>query len=105
MRLELVRRPEPSRLMTVLSPLIAVGLTLLTGFVVFTIFGVDPVQALYVFFVEPLTAVWSVEDLFIKAIPIVLIAIGLSLCFLANAWNIGAEGQFAAGAIAGSVLP
>ena len=31
-----------------------------------------------------------------------MIAIGLSLCYLANAWNIGAEGQFLIGAVAGA---
>jgi simple sugar transport system permease protein len=34
----------------------------------------------------------------------VLIGVGLSLCYLANAWNIGAEGQFLIGAVAGSWL-
>lgn len=105
MRLELVRRPEPSRLMTILSPLMAVMLTVATGFVIFTIYGVDPFEALYVFFVEPLTAMWSLEDLVIKATPIVLIAIGLSFCYLSNTWNIGAEGQLIAGAIFGSIPP
>src|SRR5207244_4618239 len=33
-----------------------------------------------------------------------MIAIGLWLCYLANAWNIGAEGQFLIGAVAGSWL-
>ena len=33
-----------------------------------------------------------------------MIAIGLSLCYLANVWNIGAEGQFLIGAVAGSWL-
>ena len=105
MRLELVRRPEPSRLMTLLSPLIAVALTVVTGFVIFTIYGVDPLEALYVFFIEPLTASWSLEDLVVKATPIILIAIGLSFCYLSNTWNIGAEGQFIAGAIFGSIPP
>jgi ABC-type uncharacterized transport system permease subunit len=105
MRLELVRRTEPSRLMTVLSPIIAIGLTLITGFVIFTAYGVDPWRALGVYFVEPLTAQWSLEDLVVKAVPIILIAIGLSLCYLSNTWNIGAEGQLAVGAIVGSILP
>ena len=39
-----------------------------------------------------------------KATPLVLIAVGLSLCYLANVWNIGAEGQFLIGAVAGSWL-
>jgi ABC-type uncharacterized transport system permease subunit len=105
MRLELVRRAEPSRLMVFLSPLIAVALTVVTGFVIFTAFGVDPFEALFVFFVEPLTAQWSLEELVIKATPIVLVAIGLSICFLSNTWNIGAEGQLIAGAIFGSIPP
>ena len=39
-----------------------------------------------------------------KATPLVMIAVGLSLCYLANVWNIGAEGQFLIGAVAGSWL-
>lgn len=105
MALDLVRRPEPSKLMTILSPLIAVALTVVTGIVIFTIYGVDPLEALYVFFVEPLTASWSLEDLVVKATPIILIAIGLSFCYLSNTWNIGAEGQLIAGAIFGSIPP
>src|SRR5438067_590018 len=40
----------------------------------------------------------------VKATPLVLIAVGLSLCYLATAWNIGAEGQFLVGAITGGWL-
>ncbi len=105
MRLELIRRPAPSTLMTVASPLVAVALTVATGFVIFAAFGVDPLEALYFFFIEPLTAAWSLEELVVKATPIVLIAIGLSVCFLSNTWNIGAEGQLIAGAIFGSIPP
>ena len=36
-----------------------------------------------------------------KATPLALIAIGLSYCFRANLWNIGAEGQFVMGAVSG----
>src|SRR5205823_12327678 len=42
------------------------------------------------------------QEIAVKATPLVMIAIGLSLCYLANAWNIGAEGQFLIGAVAGS---
>ena len=37
-----------------------------------------------------------------KATPLLLIALGLALCFRSNVWNIGAEGQFILGAIAAS---
>jgi simple sugar transport system permease protein len=82
-----------------------VGLTVALGFVIFAAIGIDPFEGLYVYFVEPLTKAWSLQEILVKATPIVLIAIGLALCYLANNWNIGAEGQFTAGAIAGSALP
>ncbi len=105
MRLELLRRPQPSRGMAVLSPLIAVALTVATTFVVFAFYGVDPVRGLYVYFVEPLTQGWSREELVVKATPLVLIAVGLAVAYLSNNWNIGAEGQFTIGAVTGSIIP
>jgi simple sugar transport system permease protein len=105
LRIELIRRPERSLLMAFLSPVLAIALTLAAGFVIFASIGIDPFKGLYVYFVEPLTIDWSLQELVVKAIPIVLIAVGLALCYLANNWNIGAEGQFTAGAIAGSALP
>jgi simple sugar transport system permease protein len=105
MHIELIRRPERSRLMALLSPVIAIALTVIAGFIIFAAIGIDPLRGLYVYFVEPLTQAWSLQELIVKAIPIVLIAVGLCLCYLSNNWNIGAEGQFTAGAIAGSILP
>jgi general nucleoside transport system permease protein len=105
LRIELVRRPERSLTMALLSPVLAVGLTVALGFIIFAAIGIDPFEGLYVYFVEPLTKSWSLQEILVKAIPIVLIAVGLALCYLANNWNIGAEGQFTAGAIAGSALP
>ena len=60
--------------------------------------------ALEVYFLDPLTDPWSLQEIAVKATPLVMIAIGLSLCYLANVWNIGAEGQFVIGAIAGGWL-
>jgi general nucleoside transport system permease protein len=105
MRIELVRRPQHSVLFSALSPLIALALTLVAGAVLFALLGKHPLTGLYVYFVEPLTEVWSLHELMVKAAPLILIAAGLSLCYRSNNWNIGAEGQFIAGAIAGSVLP
>ncbi|MCV9997071.1 ABC transporter permease [Pararhizobium sp. YC-54] len=105
MRIELERRPDVSKLFSILSPFIALGLTLVFGGIMFMILGKDPLAALYSFFVEPLTEVWSLHELAIKAAPLILIAVGLSVCYCSNNWNIGAEGQFIMGAIAGSILP
>jgi ABC-type uncharacterized transport system permease subunit len=105
MRIELERRPDVSKLFSILSPFIALGLTLVFGGIMFMMLGKDPLAALYSFFIEPLTEVWSLHELAIKAAPLILIAVGLSVCYRSNNWNIGAEGQFIMGAIAGSILP
>lgn len=105
MRIELVKRQERSRLFAALSPFIAFGLTLFVGAMLFALLGKNPVLGLYTYFVEPLTEVWSLHELAIKAAPLILIAVGLAVCFRSNNWNIGAEGQFIIGAVAGSLTP
>ena len=53
MRLVLEKRAEHSRLMTVMSPVLAIALTLVAGAIIFALRGLNPLEALYVFFVEP----------------------------------------------------
>ncbi len=102
MLLKLVRRPEASRSMVLLSPLIALGLTLLSGIALFMFMGANPGQALYAFFIEPLTSLYGWGELGVKATPLALIAMALSIGFRAGVWNIGAEGQLTLGAICGA---
>ena len=94
-------RPAPSRVMSMASPLLALALTVLIGVVLFLLLGKDPVRGLQMFFVEPLRGARALAELSVKAVPLVLIALGLAACFRANVWNIGAEGQFIFGALAG----
>jgi ABC-type uncharacterized transport system permease subunit len=104
MQLVLEKRAERSTAIAIASPLIAVALTLVTVGILFAIMGKNPITALYVYFIEPLTDPFSLAEIAVKAAPLVMIAVGLSLCYIANIWNIGAEGQFLVGAIAGSWL-
>jgi ABC-type uncharacterized transport system permease subunit len=104
MQLVLEKRSERSATIALVSPLIAIGLTLVTMSVLFLILGKNPIAALNVYFITPLTDSYSLQEIAVKAAPLVMIAIGLSLCYLANVWNIGAEGQFLVGAVAGSWL-
>lgn len=105
MRIELEKRAKVSTLFSILSPFIAFALTIVFGGIMFALLGKNPATALYSFFVEPLSEVWSLHELAIKAAPLILIGVGLSVCFRSNNWNIGAEGQFIMGAIAGAMLP
>jgi simple sugar transport system permease protein len=103
-RLVLEPRAERSTAAAIASPLIAVGLTLLVMSILFAFLGKDPLNALAVYFLQPLTDSYSLQEMAVKASPLVMIAMGLALCYLANVWNIGAEGQFVIGAVAGSYL-
>ena len=104
MQLVLEKRAERSTLAAVASPLLAIAFTLLTMAAIFAILGKNPITSLGVYFLDPLTDSYSLEEIAVKATPLVMIAVGLSLCYIANIWNIGAEGQFLIGAVAGSWL-
>ncbi|PND37689.1 sugar ABC transporter permease [Paucibacter aquatile] len=94
-------RPQPSKLMSLASPLLALGLTVLLGVGLFLLLGKDPLRGLQMFFWEPIRSAYAWSELGLKATPLVLIALGLAVCFRSNVWNIGAEGQFIIGALAG----
>jgi simple sugar transport system permease protein len=100
--LEWRRRREPSSLMLYASPLIAVLLTMLIGMIVFTAMGYDGFHAVRDIFLTPFLEPQRWPDLGVKAAPLVMIALGLAIGFRANVWNIGAEGQYVMGAIAGT---
>ncbi|MEO9274079.1 ABC transporter permease [Marinomonas sp. 5E14-1] len=97
-------RTEPSTLMKVASPLLAIVLTLIFGSILFTAIGKDPYQALHVLLIAPLADSYNIGEMFVKMGPLLLCAVGLSLCYRANMWNIGAEGQLLAGALGGSAI-
>ena len=105
MRILLEKRAEQSAGMAILSPFIALALTLVAGGIIFALRGFNPISALYVYFIAPLTEVWSLEQLVVKATPLVLIGAGLAVCYRANVWNIGAEGQLTMGAVFGGMVP
>jgi general nucleoside transport system permease protein len=104
MRIDLEPRPKASRTREILAPVVALFVAIVIGGLVVVLLGKPPVQAFRVYFVDPLTEGWSLQALAVKASPLVLIAVGLSFCFRANLWNIGAEGQFIAGGLFGGWL-
>lgn len=111
-------RAQPSRLLSLLSPVIAICLMLLSGAIMLAAMGKDPLAALYVYFFQPFDEVWQFvikpderamwiytpSEVLVKAIPLALIGAGLTICFRANVWNIGAAGQYTLGAIFGGFI-
>ncbi|MBM3487516.1 MAG: ABC transporter permease [Alphaproteobacteria bacterium] len=70
----------------------------------FALAGYDTLRIFAAFFVTPLSTTYGLAEIALKASPLALCAVGLAIGFRANVWNIGAEGQFTAGAIAGGGL-
>ena len=101
-------RVEFSPMISFLGPLFSIVLTMIFGGILFFFLGVDPVAAIKMIFWDPLMsetfAEYSRPQILIKAAPLILIALGLSLGFKANIWNIGAEGQYIMGAIFGATF-
>ena len=100
--LKLEARPQPSQAWSYGSPLLALLVTVIIGVILFALLGKDPVRGLLVFFWEPIKSGYALGELVVKATPLLVIALGLAVCFRSNVWNIGAEGQYIIGAIAAS---
>jgi len=102
--LRLEPRAEPSAVMSYLSPLLAVVLMLIGGLILFTVLGKDPIEGFRIFFLNPVSDLYGIGELLLKATPLMLVAIGLAIGFRANVWNIGAEGQYIMGGVAASAV-
>lgn len=111
-------RQQPSRLLSILSPVIAISLMLIAGGVLLMAMGRPPLESLYVYFLQPIDEFWryltrpderamwiyTPSEVLVKAIPLALIGAGLTICFRANVWNIGAAGQYTLGAVFGGAV-
>jgi simple sugar transport system permease protein len=100
MHFRLTKRQEPlgvrGSCLVLLSALLLS--LLLSGFLLF-LRGTPPVEGLFTLFQGAFGTKWAVEDSILKAIPIFLCSLGVAVAFRLQIWNIGAEGQFALGAI------
>lgn len=105
--IQLVPRQSASNGWQIATPILAVLATMVTGGILFAIMGHDPVAAIRTIFWDPLfgpAASYSRPQLLVKAAPLILIASGLAVGFRAGIWNIGAEGQYIIGGIAGAAV-
>jgi simple sugar transport system permease protein len=101
MRLDLPPREHVSPLRIWLTPMVAFAAALAIGGVIVWAMGRSPARAFEAYITGPLSQGWAVQELILKATPLMLIGIGLSWCYRADRWNIGAEGQFVIGGLCG----
>ncbi|CAH1667803.1 ABC transporter permease [Chelatococcus asaccharovorans] len=101
MRIELLPRRNVSLAARILAPLAALAVSFVIGGLILAAMGRSPASAFDVYVVQSLSDGWALQQLALKATPLAIIAVGLSFCFRANLWNIGAEGQYIVGALCG----
>jgi simple sugar transport system permease protein len=83
------------------SPVLALLLTGATSGLIFVAMGRPAGLTVYTFLIAPLLQQDGFQALVVKAAPLIMMGVGLSLAYRANVWNIGTDGQFTLGAICG----
>lgn len=96
---KLVRSPAPVWMRT-LIPVVAILLSFVISSIFVLVAGANPLAAFYNFLIAPLSSQTSALEVLVKATPLILTGIAVTFAFTAGYYNIGAEGQLYAGAIA-----
>lgn len=105
MAVKFEKRLNPSAAMNLAVPLLSLLAALLVGAVFLALTGRDPGEVYSAMFKGALGSSYGLSETVVKAIPLMLCALGISAAFRMQLWNIGAEGQFYMGAFAASWLP
>jgi general nucleoside transport system permease protein len=85
-------------------PLAAIAATLVLGSGLILLAGAGPIEAYGVLFASALGSRVSVTETLVKAAPLVFTGLAVTVAFRAKFWNIGAEGQLIAGAVASAMV-
>lgn len=96
----LEKRGDVSKTVLLLNPIISVALALLAGAVFMVLTGRDPVEIYTTMINGAFGSSYGLSETVVKAIPLLLSGLAVSVAFRMQLWNIGAEGQIYIGAIA-----
>jgi len=101
----LERRLSPPAASVFITPAASVFLSLVLGGIFLAVNGHDPWEIYLLMFSGAFGSSYGLSETVVKAIPIALCALGVSIAFRMQLWNIGAEGQLYMGAFAASWVP
>lgn len=87
-------------LVTIAAALAAVGI----GALVLVILGKDVLAVYTVILTEPLKDLFGITEICVRAVPLVLVALGISIAFRSGILNIGAEGQIQMGIVSAAAV-
>jgi len=105
MRIVFERRLEPSRLISILVPILSFVLALVVGGLLLLAAGANPFETYKAMLEGAFGTSYARSETLVKAIPLMLTGLSVSIAFRMKFWNIGAEGQLAMGAIATAWIP
>jgi len=89
-----------SRWLEALLPIAAVGLALIVGAGMLLAVKVNPIEAYRALLEGAVGSVSSLTQLLVKATPLLLVGLGITIAFRGGVINIGGEGQLIVGALA-----
>ena len=99
-----IERIPPPWWVRILIPLIAVVVTFLVTSVLLLLVGANPLEAYYYFLIDPLSSRVSAIEVLVKSTPLLLTGAAVTWAFTGGYFNIGAEGQLYAGAVAATAI-
>jgi len=105
MRIVFERRLEPSRLISILVPILSFVLALVVGGLLLLAAGANPFETYKAMLEGAFGTSYARSETLVKAVPLMLTGLSVSIAFRMKFWNIGAEGQLAMGAIATAWIP
>ena len=103
-RLRLVKREPLTGWAKIAIPIGAIVVTLLLSAVPILLAGGHLWKSYFYLFYGAVGTRYNLLETFVKASPLVLTGLSVAFAFRAKFWNIGAEGQLLAGALAATVL-
>ena len=104
MRLAIEARPSTPLWLNLALPVAAVLATLILCSGLIALAGADVIEAYGVLFASALGSRFSLTETLVKATPLVFTGLAVAVAFRAKFWNIGAEGQLLAGAMAAAFI-
>ena len=97
-----IKRETESLSSRFIVPVLSIIMALLFGWIFLWLYGIDPAETYLRMWQGAFGSSYAISETLVKAIPLMLLGLGLSLAFRMKLWNIGAEGQLYMGAFAAS---
>lgn len=83
----------------IVPSVISISLAILVGVLLLLLTGQNPIEAFQTLFWGAFGSTNRIAETLIKAAPLMIMALGTSIAFKSQLWNIGGDGQFTLGAV------